>query len=389
MSIKLINLVWESKATRRPHLTPSEKNVLTQIANNADDTGLAVSLKVEAIERRTNLDERTIQKAFRVLQERGFVTIHQRTGRVSHYQLHIDRFMTTPGHTPGVVNGAPREARSDEKSTRETVAPPPASAARPSVAQTKREEVDASDPRSRATSTPGHTPGVSCGEVCGEDIHTPGVRPPFFSSSPIYISVSSSWGAGRFKKFRRGKAKGWRSQPRAATCRSAREDPSAGYPGMTQLLVIGIDPGTVTGFAMWDARAQRLLAVESWKLHIAMRLVEQADHPFVIFEDARQRKIFSKMDQEQQRYGAAVREGVGSVKRDCSIWEEFLTDLQVPFKARPPIATKWSSRQFEMVTKWKGRTNEHARDAGMIVYGLNVPQVETMIKDCKVRGGKR
>jgi hypothetical protein len=103
----------------------------------------------------------------------------------------------------------------------------------------------------------------------------------------------------------------------------------------------------------------------------------------VIFEDARQRRWFGSRDRNQIKYGAGVREGVGSVKRDCLIWEEFLLDLGVPFIARSPKSgsTKKNARHFEVLTGWKARTNEHARDAALIVYGLNTPMVTGLVLD--------
>lgn len=158
------------------------------------------------------------------------------------------------------------------------------------------------------------------------------------------------------------------------------------------MILVGIDPGVDTGFAIWDAKHQELIAVESWPIHIAMAIVQsmKPDRPFVIFEDARLRKVFTRADAAQQKYGAAIREGVGSVKRDCVIWEDFLTYIGVPFKERAPVATKWNAQQFQRLTKWKGRTNEHSRDAAMIVYGMNLPMAEGLLREFQqTRGGKR
>ena len=64
-------------------------------------------------------------------------------------------------------------------------------------------------------------------------------------------------------------------------------------------------------------------------------------------------------------------QGVGSVKRDASIWEGFLSDLGVWFEMVAPKrnVTKISHESFVNITKWKGRTNEHKRDAAMLVFG--------------------
>lgn len=149
-----------------------------------------------------------------------------------------------------------------------------------------------------------------------------------------------------------------------------------------RVILIGIDPGVETGIAVWDAQARCFVDVDSGTILRTMKAVEQhcrkidaefelRKAAFVIFEDARKRKWFGKMDREQGTYGSGVREGVGSVKRDCGIWEEFLTDLGVPFEARHPLSTKYDAERFRALTGWKDRTNEHSRDAGMIVFGMN------------------
>lgn len=144
------------------------------------------------------------------------------------------------------------------------------------------------------------------------------------------------------------------------------------------MILIGIDPGVQTGFAEWDTGLQRLLFVSAGTILECMQLVEvracstPAGQLFVTFEDARKRKWFgNRADMKTERYGAGVREGVGSVKRDCAIWEEFLGRLGVPFEARYPHSTKMKAEMFERTTGWRGRTNEHARDAAMIVFGIN------------------
>jgi hypothetical protein len=85
----------------------------------------------------------------------------------------------------------------------------------------------------------------------------------------------------------------------------------------------------------------------------------------VVFEDARQRTWFGKGDTNAKAQGA------GSVKRDCSIWEDFCKDYGIPYWAKPPVkgATKVSAEYFKMVSHYQGRTSEHSRDAAMLVIG--------------------
>jgi len=136
------------------------------------------------------------------------------------------------------------------------------------------------------------------------------------------------------------------------------------------MIYIGIDPGTHTGVAVWDPREGKFLSLQTLWIHDALFLVrrlseEHMRHIMVVFEDARQRTWFGKGDV------SAKLQGAGSVKRDCSIWEDFCTDYGIPFRAVPPVkgATKVTPTYFKMISGWEGRTSEHSRDAGMLVIG--------------------
>lgn len=134
------------------------------------------------------------------------------------------------------------------------------------------------------------------------------------------------------------------------------------------MICIGIDPGTHTGVAVWDSREGKFLSLETLPIHRAMvevlnlRIGREIQ---VVFEDARQRTWFGKGDTNAKLQGA------GSVKRDCSIWEDFCKDYGIPFQAKPPVkgATKVSAEYFKMVSHYTGRTSEHSRDAAMLVIG--------------------
>lgn len=148
--------------------------------------------------------------------------------------------------------------------------------------------------------------------------------------------------------------------------------------------VLGIDPGTSTGFALWDSLELKFSRVTSYPVHVALREVETLAGTLpdlaVVFEDARRRQWFGRMDAQQAKYGASVREGAGAAKRDASIWEDFLLDLHIAYQARTPAAgcTKWTAQYFRNATKWEERTNEHGRDAGVLVFGMNTPMIRTL-----------
>jgi len=133
--------------------------------------------------------------------------------------------------------------------------------------------------------------------------------------------------------------------------------------------VVGIDPGINTGLALYDKQGKKLTAVMTVQVHQAFELVKRMNQDgiklFVRVEDARKRK----------RYGPnsnAKIQGAGAIKIQCRQWEMFLQQEGISFDLVAPaqIKTKVDAKKFKIITGWAGRTNNHGRDAAMLVYGL-------------------
>jgi hypothetical protein len=130
---------------------------------------------------------------------------------------------------------------------------------------------------------------------------------------------------------------------------------------------IGIDPGTHTGVAFWDAHRQEILLLETKLIHQVMDkvrnwLINYRGRIYFIVEDAR--KASHKQD-------AAKAVGGGMAMRDAAIWDDFLSDIGADFIMVQPkkSLTKKKQAEFALFTGWVGRTSSHARDAGMLVIG--------------------
>jgi hypothetical protein len=140
--------------------------------------------------------------------------------------------------------------------------------------------------------------------------------------------------------------------------------------GMYNRLMIGIDPGTDTGYSLYDPHYGNLMEVShgpilqamEWIRRLATTLVEIE---LIRIEDARQRRWFGKRSH-------AKLQGAGSVKRDCKIWEEFCEYYDYNYEMVHPIkgATKWNADKFQRVTGWNQRTNQNGRDAALLIFGL-------------------
>lgn len=136
-------------------------------------------------------------------------------------------------------------------------------------------------------------------------------------------------------------------------------------------VLVGIDPGTKTGFAV--SINEKLATVKTLRIDEALKemLILKdfwAGRGFikVYIEDARQRKWFGKSSD-------AKLQGAGSIKRDCVIWEDFLKANNFDYVLVSPHSqkglTKVKQANFINMTKWTGRTSEHSRDAALLIFG--------------------
>lgn len=132
----------------------------------------------------------------------------------------------------------------------------------------------------------------------------------------------------------------------------------------TKMIYIGIDPGVNTGLCLMESNTiyilktcgivEALFNVSAWKITHDIT---------IIIEDARLRRGFKVGNERAQ--------GAGSIKRDCSIWEEFCNKESIQLIKVPPqnTRTKLSPEAFAKITGYTKRTSNHARDAAMLVWG--------------------
>ena len=135
-------------------------------------------------------------------------------------------------------------------------------------------------------------------------------------------------------------------------------------------ILIGIDTGVHTGFAVAFDHGEggELQKVQSLSITQAMQSILEYEDEYdlkdimLYIEDARKRTWFTG--------GREKAQGVGSVKRDAQIWEDWCKEQGINFKLIHPAAnaTKKKVEDFTRMTGWTGRTNEHGRDAAMLVF---------------------
>lgn len=139
---------------------------------------------------------------------------------------------------------------------------------------------------------------------------------------------------------------------------------------MNNKILIGIDTGVNTGFAVaidsgngGDLQKVECLSITQAMANINELVTEHGKENIKLYiEDARLRTWFTG--------GREKAQGVGSVKRDAQIWEEWCKEQDLNYIMIHPKAnaTKTKADVFKKRTGWSGRTNEHARDAAMLVF---------------------
>jgi len=132
--------------------------------------------------------------------------------------------------------------------------------------------------------------------------------------------------------------------------------------------LIGIDPGTNTGMALWWVEKMKLERIDTFMIHKAMEILREFQRQGVKF------KVYIEDSRNVSRGfgGAAKAQGAGSIKRDCNIWEDFLKDLGIDYQFIRPnkkSMLKMDDKAFRALTGWDKRTSNHARDAAMLVFG--------------------
>jgi hypothetical protein len=159
-------------------------------------------------------------------------------------------------------------------------------------------------------------------------------------------------------------------------------------------LYIGIDCGNNTGFAVWHSNKKEFLEIGSCTFWESIdKIIEYCllsnilyDIVFIIEDVVAHSSTFgatktyqSTQGNHNQKIGAVCKqaERVGSVKDKTTLTLEFLERQQklsdnLTIKKIPPTkasGTKVSAEYFNKLTGWDKRSNEHGRDAAMLVFG--------------------
>lgn len=149
-------------------------------------------------------------------------------------------------------------------------------------------------------------------------------------------------------------------------------------------IVIGIDPGQETGFAIWDCTAKKLERVTSytfWETIEELDIIKEeciynGYQLRVVIEDPYQNKPTFKRNKMSKGEIDRRAQNVGMNKEHGRLLVQYCERKGlIVYKSKPTkkSMTKLDAKQFENITGFKGRTNSHGRDAAMLVYQFSEP----------------
>ncbi len=136
---------------------------------------------------------------------------------------------------------------------------------------------------------------------------------------------------------------------------------------MSARLVVGIDPGTSTGFAVFrDGKLIHLQTIHP--LDIAEAIADCAPTR-VIFEDSRLTSHLFTTNKNPAVAKSMARK-VGQIDAYCGLITAACERLEIPAHGISPAqkGKKVKAEQFEAATGWIGKSNQHERDAAMVAY---------------------
>ncbi|MCP3685274.1 MAG: hypothetical protein GY861_21670 [bacterium] len=170
-------------------------------------------------------------------------------------------------------------------------------------------------------------------------------------------------------------------------------------------IIIGIDGGQNNGLAVFDTKERKFTLLRSYtfwdliekikeynKTHIIERVVIEATHlvkPTFKLKGAIMSIASSPKSDKKNLMcllGTLDRraQNLGENKRTTKLIVEYLERKNIAVEEIPPskkTGTKINNKEFSEVTGYIGRTNEHSRDAGMLVHFFINREEKTVTKN--------
>lgn len=140
---------------------------------------------------------------------------------------------------------------------------------------------------------------------------------------------------------------------------------------------IGIDPGQSTGVGIWNMEKMEwdtIITTSTVEAEEIVKLYHENGGCMVVVEDARLRKWFGQTGTERHQ-------GAGWAKAASKRWQDFLKYHKIPHRMIKPGST-WkgaaAGKTWASITKWKGKTSDHARDAAWLVFQMSRTKMDVL-----------
>lgn len=136
---------------------------------------------------------------------------------------------------------------------------------------------------------------------------------------------------------------------------------------------IGIDVGVHNGFAVWDKKSKRIIELstyKTWEVIVWFLDKKNDEIDFIIrIENPNTWVNYGTLSTKQV---SARKQGAGSVKRSYQVLIEFFEDNDIKYETISLRSSlkKLKADKFKMITGIEVKTNEHERDACMMVWGI-------------------
>lgn len=159
---------------------------------------------------------------------------------------------------------------------------------------------------------------------------------------------------------------------------------------MLRRIYVGIDAGQKNGLAVWNGGEKKFESIETlsfWDcieklIEIKSRCDRAGQELIVAIEDMTQNPVVflvaityqKTIGNHNQKLNAVAEQS----RRVGTVWDKTILIIEwcerfgikvIRLRPNKKSMTKMKADAFKNFTKWAGETNEHSRDAGMLVFG--------------------
>jgi len=133
--------------------------------------------------------------------------------------------------------------------------------------------------------------------------------------------------------------------------------------------VLGIDPGVNTGTALYVNG--KLLSLQTIQPIDIQDCIKESFSELIVFEDSRLQSAVW-VPSKNKAVANNIARKIGQVDALCSLIEEMCNRYEIKFMRVSPKAkgSKMNAEDFNGLTGWSARSNQHERDAAMVAWQL-------------------